>query len=49
LAHVIDDYGWLTFLGTERAWSPAEVFEERAFHSIEFSGLTSINGQRGAC
>ena len=38
LAHVIDDYGWLTFLGTEKTWSPAEAFGERAFHSIEFSG-----------
>jgi AAA+ superfamily predicted ATPase len=38
LAHVIDEYGWLTFLGTEKPWSPAELFGEQPFYSIEFSG-----------
>jgi hypothetical protein len=38
LAHVIDEYGWLTFLGTEKAWSRPEAFGERVFYSIEFSG-----------
>ena len=34
LAHVIDEYGWLTFLGSEQPWSRPGVFGERAFYSI---------------
>ena len=37
LAHVIGEYGWLTFLGTEKPWAHPEVFGERAFYSIEFA------------
>ena len=34
---MIDEYGWLTFLGTEKPWAHPEAFEERAFYSIEFA------------
>ncbi len=37
LAHLSDEYGWLTFLGTEKAWSRPEAFDDRAFYSIGFS------------
>lgn len=35
LAKVIAEYGWLTFLAGEQAWSREGVFEGAAFHSVE--------------
>jgi hypothetical protein len=47
LAHLSDEYGWLTFLGTEKAWSHPDAFDDRAFYSIEFS-LPDATIQRAA-
>jgi hypothetical protein len=38
LAQVIDEYGWLTFFGSEKPWSHPGAFGERAFYAIELAG-----------
>jgi AAA+ superfamily predicted ATPase len=47
LAHVIDEYGWLTFLGSEKPWSRPGVFGERAFYAIELAA-PEVSTQRAA-
>lgn len=47
LGHVIDEYGWLTFLGSERPWSHPGVFGERAFYAIEL-GAPDVSIQQAA-
>jgi ATPase family associated with various cellular activities (AAA) len=37
LTQVIDEYGWLTFLATEKPWSHPGVFGERSFYALEFA------------
>jgi AAA+ superfamily predicted ATPase len=37
LAQVIDEYGWLIFLASERPWVHPEAFGNRAFYAIELA------------
>ena len=36
LAHVVAEYGWLTFLVGQKAWSPEGTFEGAVFQAVEF-------------
>jgi AAA+ superfamily predicted ATPase len=47
LTHEIDEYGWLTFLATEKPWSHPAILGERSFYSIEFAA-PDVSIQRAA-
>ena len=35
LVNCIDDFSWLTFIGTEKAWEPAGIFQQHRFFTVE--------------